>query len=178
MMATEAVVERLVKSAERVRDLAEVFTPAETVDAMLDLLPSAVWSVHPSATFLEPACGDGNFLVAIPSGLAGLGVNAAFGGQGLAAELYFSGSDGERNLRRMRSLREQRERFEAHYGAELEWQELDGRLSCRVVEYLEDVDIFEEHRWDEYRAWVIDRHTRLRHAIEELGGTARAVGEG
>lgn len=65
MMATEAVVERLVKSAERVRDLAEVFTPAETVDAMLDLLPSAVWSVHPSATFLEPACGDGNFLVAI-----------------------------------------------------------------------------------------------------------------
>lgn len=64
-MASDAVVERLVKSAERVRDIAEVFTPAETVDAMLGLLPSAVWSVHPSATFLEPACGDGNFLVAI-----------------------------------------------------------------------------------------------------------------
>ena len=64
-MAGDAVVERLVKSAERVRDLAEVFTPAETVDAMLDLLPSEVWEVHPSATFLEPACGDGNFLVAL-----------------------------------------------------------------------------------------------------------------
>lgn len=54
-----------VKSVERVRDLGEVFTPAGTVQSMLDLLPADVWDVHPAATFLEPACGDGNFLVAI-----------------------------------------------------------------------------------------------------------------
>ncbi|MDA8025812.1 MAG: hypothetical protein M0T78_04640 [Actinomycetota bacterium] len=53
------------KSAERVRDLGEVFTPNVTVQAMLDLLPDNIWEVHPSPTFLEPACGDGNFLVAI-----------------------------------------------------------------------------------------------------------------
>lgn len=57
--------ERLVKSQERVRDLAEVFTPASTVQDMLDLLPDEIWAVHPSATFLEPSCGDGNFLVAV-----------------------------------------------------------------------------------------------------------------
>jgi len=57
--------ERLVKSDERVRDLGEVFTPNATVQEMLDLLPAKMWSVHPSPTFLEPACGDGNFLVAI-----------------------------------------------------------------------------------------------------------------
>ena len=57
--------ERLVKSSERVRDIGEVFTPAATVSAMLDLLPADAWDVHPSRTFLEPACGDGNFLVAI-----------------------------------------------------------------------------------------------------------------
>lgn len=57
--------ERLVKSGERVRDLGEVFTPAGTVKDMLDLLPKSVWAVHPSPTFLEPSCGDGNFLVAI-----------------------------------------------------------------------------------------------------------------
>lgn len=33
--------------------------------SMLDLLPSEMWVVHPSPRFLEPACGDGNFLVAI-----------------------------------------------------------------------------------------------------------------
>ena len=57
--------ERLVKSSERVRDLGEVFTPRTTVQAMLDLLPHEMWVVHPAPTFLEPACGDGNFLVAI-----------------------------------------------------------------------------------------------------------------
>jgi len=57
--------ERLVKSVERVRDLGEVFTPAATVEAMLDLMPAEIWSSNPSPTFLEPACGDGNFLVAI-----------------------------------------------------------------------------------------------------------------
>lgn len=57
--------ERLVKSTERVRDLGEVFTPASTVQAMLDLLPGDMWAPHPSPTFLEPSCGDGNFLVAI-----------------------------------------------------------------------------------------------------------------
>lgn len=57
--------ERLVKSSERVRDLGEVFTPAATVQEMLDLLPKKIWAIHPSTTFLEPACGDGNFLVEI-----------------------------------------------------------------------------------------------------------------
>lgn len=57
--------ERLVKSSERVRDLGEVFTPNATVQDMLDLLPPVMWKPHPAPTFLEPACGDGNFLVAI-----------------------------------------------------------------------------------------------------------------
>lgn len=61
----ESSTERLVKSTERVRDLGEVFTPNATVQEMLDLLPPSIWEPHPSATFLEPACGDGNFLIAI-----------------------------------------------------------------------------------------------------------------
>ncbi len=78
--------ERLVKSAERVRDLGEVFTPRETVDAMLDLLPKEMWIHHPSPTFLEPACGDGNFLVAIlERKLAG--IKEFLNGEVLSAEI-------------------------------------------------------------------------------------------
>ena len=64
-LVVESTTERLVKSTERVRDLGEVFTPNATVQEMLDLLPPSIWEPHPSATFLEPACGDGNFLIAI-----------------------------------------------------------------------------------------------------------------
>ena len=59
--------ERLVKSSQRVKDLAEVFTPGKIVDDMLDLIPRDVWQIHPSKTFLEPSVGNGNFVSAILS---------------------------------------------------------------------------------------------------------------
>ena len=52
-----------VKSKERVQKHGEVFTPEWVVNDMLDLLPDEVW--HPEKTFLEPACGEGAFLVEI-----------------------------------------------------------------------------------------------------------------
>ena len=51
------------RSRERVRDLAEVFTHQREIDAMLDMLPDAFDVLD--VTFLEPACGSGNFLVEI-----------------------------------------------------------------------------------------------------------------
>lgn len=55
-----------IKSRERVRDLAEVYTAKREVDGMLDLVPSMFPSAddpgNTDRTFLEPACGHGNFL--------------------------------------------------------------------------------------------------------------------
>ena len=55
--------ERLIKSKERVKAHGEVFTPAWMVDKMLDLVKDETNDIY--KTFLEPAAGDGNFLVAI-----------------------------------------------------------------------------------------------------------------
>lgn len=56
--------EKLIKSKERVRSLAEVFTAEREVNAMLNLIPSHIWE-NIDSTFLEPSCGDGNFIEAI-----------------------------------------------------------------------------------------------------------------
>lgn len=59
--------ERTVKSRQRVKAHGEVFTPRRMVDQMLDLVREDV-ETGPNfvdRTFLEPAAGDGNFLVAI-----------------------------------------------------------------------------------------------------------------
>jgi len=53
----------LVKSKRRVADHGEVFTPAWMVEAMLDLVKGETERID--SRFLEPACGDGNFLVQI-----------------------------------------------------------------------------------------------------------------
>ena len=52
--------ESLVKSKKRVADHGEVFTPSWMVEDMLNLVKDE--SERIDSRFLEPACGDGNFL--------------------------------------------------------------------------------------------------------------------
>lgn len=52
-----------IKSKQRVADHGEVFTREQEVNAMLDLVEAR--ELEDEATYLEPACGDGNFLIAI-----------------------------------------------------------------------------------------------------------------
>jgi hypothetical protein len=45
----------------RVKETAEVFTPTSLVQEMLDNLPQELFE-DPTKTFLDPSCGDGQFL--------------------------------------------------------------------------------------------------------------------
>ncbi len=56
-----------IKTRQRVRDLAEVYTHSREVNAMLDLIPDMFPGTLDDVEykFLEPACGSGNFLVEI-----------------------------------------------------------------------------------------------------------------
>lgn len=51
------------RSTGRAKELGEVFTGAREVKAMLDMIPDMFASLD--SKFLEPACGDGNFLIEI-----------------------------------------------------------------------------------------------------------------
>jgi len=52
-----------IKSRDRVRDIAEVYTRDEEIKAMLELIGDVSHNIE--ARFLEPAAGNGNFLVRI-----------------------------------------------------------------------------------------------------------------
>ena len=62
-MAVNEEHKSLIKSKERVSERGEVFTAEREVNAMLDLVANEC--LRPDSRFLEPACGDGNFLSAI-----------------------------------------------------------------------------------------------------------------
>lgn len=53
--------EELIKNKDRVKNYGEVFTPLKIVNEMLDL----VEPITIEKTFLEPTCGNGNFVVEI-----------------------------------------------------------------------------------------------------------------
>ncbi len=54
----------VVKNKKRVSEYGEVFTAEREVKSMCDLIPADVWK-NIDSTFLEPSCGNGNFLVEI-----------------------------------------------------------------------------------------------------------------
>lgn len=59
----ETQANRQVKSKKRVADHGEVFTADREVNAMLDLVKQETERID--SRFLEPACGDGNFLAEV-----------------------------------------------------------------------------------------------------------------
>lgn len=56
-------IDKQVKSRERVSEHGEVFTNEREVNAMCDMIPQEC--DRPDSRFLEPACGEGNFLAEI-----------------------------------------------------------------------------------------------------------------
>lgn len=52
-----------VKSKQRVQEHGEVFTNEREVNAMLDMVKQETERIE--SRFLEPACGDGNFLAEV-----------------------------------------------------------------------------------------------------------------
>lgn len=53
----------LERREDRAKQTAEVFTPPQLIRKMLNKLPATVWKK--GKTFLDPACGNGNFLVGV-----------------------------------------------------------------------------------------------------------------
>tara|TARA_Y100000310_G_C20290169_1_gene626846 strand:+ start:156 stop:671 length:516 start_codon:yes stop_codon:yes gene_type:complete len=56
--------EKLVKTKKRVADVGEVFTPRWLVDEIIETLPESLFE-NSRKTFIDPACGNGNFLVEV-----------------------------------------------------------------------------------------------------------------
>lgn len=57
----KATDEKLIVSKDRVKEHGEVYTPSHIVKDMCDLVKDESYDI--TKTFLEPACGNGNFLV-------------------------------------------------------------------------------------------------------------------
>tara|TARA_R100000808_G_scaffold25085_1_gene61597 strand:- start:18457 stop:19734 length:1278 start_codon:yes stop_codon:yes gene_type:complete len=63
---------KLIKSDTRVKNLGEVFTPKELVNTILDTFPQEEFSSN--QLFLDPSCGNGNFLVEVVKRKKNMGI--------------------------------------------------------------------------------------------------------
>lgn len=94
----------------------------------------------------------------------------SFGRRGLASELHFEDADADLNAARFQSLLLRRSDFEAAYGLPLDFNQVPGRKSSKIGDYLAEASVKDEAHWNAYVAWFIDRQTRLRTALASVGG--------
>ena len=104
------------------------------------------------------------------TGASDVSYYTAFTKRGLSSELVFESPDAELNLLRFQTLEAKQAEMEQAYGQALAWQDLPGRKATRVAEYLPDAEVTSEEHWDQYLDWLLDRQTRLRHALAAVGG--------
>lgn len=111
---------------------------------------------------------------AMPTGLTGASFYAYFTKRGLSSELYFESPNAELNTSLYESLLQSREQFEQAYGGSLDWQPMEGSKATRIGEYLAGAAVTSESEWAQYIDWLLDRQTRLRGAVDAVGGLPRA----
>jgi hypothetical protein len=85
-------------------------------------------------------------------------------GERLRHELYIDTGDAGRNIEIFQALRDQRAEIEQAYGRPLEWEELQGRKSCRVADYAEG-DVTQTERHEKFIDWFLDAGERFRRAM-------------
>lgn len=54
---------QLTRSKKNIKEKGEVFTPSPLVLEMLEQLPASMW--HDGKSYLDPSCGNGQFLAAV-----------------------------------------------------------------------------------------------------------------
>jgi hypothetical protein len=107
--------------------------------------------------------------IALSSGTSGVLFGTNFSRKGLCSEIYFGDASAETNLKRFQALHQHRAAFEAMVDYPVEWQELQGKKSCKVAIYSPDTSIEQEHDWPDYLDWFIATQKQLRAAYSKFG---------
>ena len=108
----------------------------------------------------------------LPAGTSGAALSTVFTRNGLTVQLYFNDSDRAVNLARFNALFAKKDQFEQALGEEAVWDEMGGRKSTRVYVMSPFGDVADVDQWPAMLDWLLERHARLRGAVEAVGGVA------
>jgi hypothetical protein len=92
------------------------------------------------------------------TGFKGFSYSAAFSYGGVArVELYFSGSDRDKNKERFDELELSREAIESEIGGKFAWERLDDKMACRISVVRSGSIKDDQNKLDEIRDWMIEK---------------------
>lgn len=116
----------------------------------------------------------------MPAGGSGNSWGVSYANFGCRTELYLGNNDPRVNLHRLRFLADLRDEIQAAFGDvdTVHFDELPSKQACRIEVRNEDGrSISDRASWQDTIDWLVDRHERLRSAIESVGGVPLSVPE-
>lgn len=116
----------------------------------------------------------------MPAGGGGNVWGVSYASFGCRTELYLGNGNPQVNLHRLRLLQERAEEIQRAFGGGdvVQFDELPHAQSCRIEVRNEDGRVIEDRTtWQDTLNWMVDRHERLRHAIDSVGGVPLSVPE-
>lgn len=105
------------------------------------------------------------FVVSRVGSLASICCSFARNGR-IRVEVYLGRGSAQTNRELFDRLLAERSSIEAAIGAELTWEELDGRRACRIALY-RDGDVSLEDRHEEYAGWIAESVERFKAVFTE-----------
>jgi hypothetical protein len=121
---------------------------------------------RPKTTLLSNRSTTTDHWISAGIGRAGFSLSCSLTEDRARVECYIRRKEGEQaNLAAFEALLAQREKIEAAFGAELDWQELPGRIGSRICKDLEGGWRTPEAEWPMLQDRMIDAMVRLEKAL-------------
>ena len=108
-----------------------------------------------------------NSWISVSAGVGGLGLNYVVRRHSTRVELYLSRKEASENKAVFDQLFARQSSIEKDFGAQLEWERLDGKKACRIAFKLNQGGWMDEERWDSVISSTVDAMIRLHGALKD-----------
>ncbi len=136
-------------------------------DAYRDYFQRLIDELREKHRFTGARVGQPQNWYSFASGFSGVTYGAGFALRGRArTELGVDRGDSDANEKLFDRLLEDKAGIEEEYGAELDWERLDGKRACRIADYREGSISDSESTLLEIQAWHVDGLLRMKKVFD------------
>lgn len=104
--------------------------------------------------------------VSAGAGKTGLRFSYVVGMRGARVELYIDSEDGDSNQQYFEALSLKKEAIERAFGSPLNWQPMEGKRACRIMQAYATGGYRDEHVWDAIYEELADAMAKLESALK------------
>ncbi len=99
-------------------------------------------------------------------GMSGVSINMVISKSNCRSEIYLNRGSQEENKTCFDFLSKMRQEIESEFGSELMWERMDDKISCRIKDQLDNVNIFDREDWDKMITFLIDSSEKMVKAFK------------